>query len=361
MKKIKYLLITLLCIGLCACSSSKTNDENTLYLLNWGDYINPDLLTKFEDEYNVKVVMTEVESNEAMYEQIKTGRTKFDIAIPSDYMIDQLAKEKLIIDLDTKKIPNYNKDNFNNLALNVGIKSNDYVPYFNGTIGIMYNTSNIKDIKSIVEKYGWKVLFDSKLLPNAKIGMYNSSRDAFAAAELNLGINVNTTNDSELNKAYNLLKNMNYSMYGDDQLKKNVVTGNLDLALVYSGDYFEELIVAKEEDSDVNFGYYAPSSNNYWLDGMVIPTNAPNKELAYKFINFMLDQDNALSNAEYIGYASPLKSVMSELEKNDDYKFLIDNPYYDPSKIANFKPQTYRYLGLDYMSKLEELFTKSKE
>jgi spermidine/putrescine-binding protein len=353
------IIVSLLLVG--CSSSSSTNDGKTLYLLNWGDYINPDLISKFEEENDIKVVMNEVESNEAMYEQIKSGRTKFDIAIPSDYMIDQLAQEKLIIDIDTTKIKNYHQSDFNNNALNIGINNNDYIPYFNGTLGIMYSTKNIKNIKELIEKNEWKVLFDNKIIPQAKIGMYNSSRDAFAAAELMLGLDLNTTNQDDLNKAYSALNKMKYAQYGDDQLKKNIVTGNLDLSLVYSGDYFEELIVAQEEGRPLDFGYYAPQSNNYWLDGMVIPYNSQNNELALKFINFMLDKNNALENARYIGYASPLKSVMNQLVSDQKDPYLSNNPYYDPSKINNFKPQSYKFLGLDYMSKLEELFTKSKE
>ncbi|MDF9867142.1 spermidine/putrescine transport system substrate-binding protein [Bacilli bacterium PM5-3] len=359
MKKITNLfLISLFLFILSSCGVNTANES--LYILNWGDYINYDLITKFEEENDVEVIITEVESNEAMYEQIKMNRTSFDIAIPSDYMIDQLAQENLIKEIEFDKLKKYNKNNFSKLALKHGPKSGDYIPYFNGTLGIMYNTKNIKNIETTIKKYGWEVLFDKNILPDAKIGMYNSSRDAFAASLMKNKISINTKDKNDLDVAYKSLKEMSYTSYGDDNLKKNVVTGNLDLALVYSGDYYEELIVATDEENDINFSYYAPSTNNYWLDGMVIPKDSKNYELAHKFIDFMLEKENAISNAEYIGYASPLTNVMDYLRSDSEYDYLTSNPYYDPSMIKGLNAESFKFLGVDYMISLEELFTKSK-
>lgn len=348
-------MIMIMSIG---CS---VNDENTsLYLLNWGDYINYDLLEEFEEKYDVEIIISEVESNEAMYEQIKMNRTSFDIAFPSDYMIDQLEHENLLKPIMFDQLKNYDKDMFTKISLDNGPNAKNYIPYFNGTIGIMYSTKNIKNIDKLIEKHGWNVLFDDSLIPNAKRGMYNSSRDAFAAALFQLGYSVNTQDSKELEEAANLLKANEYTMYGDDNLKKNIVTGNLDFALVYSGDFFEELIVADEEGSDVNFDFYTPKNTNYWLDGMVIPKDSKNYELAHKFLDFMLEKETALENATYIGYASTIKSVMTSLEADEDYAFLINHPFYDPATIKGLKPEAYQFLGLDHMVKLEELFVKSK-
>lgn len=355
-KTIKLLTIIPLFFFITGCG---TNNK-VLYLLNWGDYINYDLLDQFEKENDVEVVITEVESNEAMYEQIKHNRTSFDVAFPSDYMIEQLDHDKLLKSIDFKKLSNYKEANISRLARDFGPRSKNYIPYFNGTIGLMYNTNKIKNIKSIVEKNGWNVLFNHSLLPQAKIGMYNSSRDAFAAALLNRHQNVNTTNPKILLQAENDLQKMNYTIFGDDNLKKGVATGNLDLALVYSGDYFEELIVAHDEEKKANFGYYTPNNTNYWLDGIVIPKHSQNYELAHKFINFMLEPKNSLSNVKYVGYATPQENVMELLRKDKNFAFLTDNYFYDPATIKGLKPAAYRYLGLDYMSKLEEMFANAK-
>lgn len=355
-KKIGIILLTFLFIT--ACSSS--NNSNTLFLLNWGDYIDEDLVNKFEKENNVEVVMVDAESNESMYEQIKMNRTSFDIAIPSDYMIDQLDHENLIKEIDHSRLKNFNASNVYDITKKYGPDFNKYIPYFNGTLGIMYSNKNIKNIEQVIKDNGWKVLFDNSLLPNAKIGMYSSSRDAFAAALLSLDYSINTTNDKELKQAFNLLKDTSYNTYGDDNLKKNIVMGNLDLALVYSGDFYEELIVANEEDNDVNFSFYAPDNNNYWIDGMVIPKNSKNTELAYKFIDFMLNPDNNLDNALYVGYPVPYKSVMDLMKQDKEVDYLTSNPYYNPALIPHLKPQTFKFLGFDYMVKLEELFAESK-
>lgn len=355
-KLIKILFIIPLLFMLSGCGKN----NKVLYILNWGDYINYALLDQFEVQNNVEVVITEVESNEAMYEQIKHNRTSFDIAFPSDYMIEQLDHDKLLKPIAFKKLKNYDSKQISRLAKDYGPKSDKYVPYFNGTIGIMYNNTKIKNIEQIVKKNGWNVLFDHSLMPKAKIGMYNSSRDAFAAALLNRNQNVNTTNPKLLNQAQDDLQKMNYSIFGDDNLKKGVATNNLDLALVYSGDYFEELIVAHDEKKKVNFGYYTPKNTNYWLDGIVIPKHAQNYDLALKFIDFMLDAKNSLSNVKYVGYATPQNNVMKLLRKDRNFAFLTNNYFYDPLTIKGLRPQSYRYLGLEYMSNLEERFANAK-
>ena len=356
--KINLLIILPLLLLLVSCNTNTKN--KSLYILNWGDYINYDLLTKFEKKYNVEVIISEVESNEAMYEQIKMNRTSFDIAIPSDYMIDQLEQEHLLKPIDFSLLKNYHRDMFTDIALEHAPASKNYIPYFNGTIGIMYNKDHIKDIQKVIEQNDWGVLFNKSLLKNARVGMYNSSRDAFASALLYNNYSINTTDERELNTAYQSLKSFNYTMYGDDNLKRNIVTGNLDLSLVYSGDFYEELIVATDEGKPINFGYFVPERTNYWQDGLVIPKDSKNYELAHKFIDFMLEDDNAIENAVYIGYASPLKSVMSYLRSNSEFDFLTNDPFYDPATIKNLQAESFKFLGVDYMVKLEELFTKSK-
>lgn len=359
MKIIKYLIGLLVVIFLIAgINISDTN--NNLYVLNWGDYIDQELITAFEKEYGVKVLMSEVESNEAMYEQIKTNRTSFDIAIPSDYMIEQLEDEHLLQNIDYSKLENYNKDMFNNLSVQYGPKTSNYIPYFNGTIGIMYSTKNIPNIQEVIEKEGWNVFFDSGLLENAKVAMYNSSRDAFAVSMFYNNLDIDSTNINDLQKAANSLSHMKYSEFGDDNLKSQVVSGNIDVALVYSGDYYLELTTATDEEREIDFKYYVPKTTNYWVDGMVIPKQSKNTDLAYKFIDFMLNEDNALQNTQYIGYASPQIKVMDNLKEDEEYDYIMSDPYFDPMTIEGLNPQPYHFLGFDYMSTLEEMFSKIK-
>jgi len=257
-------------------------------------------------------------------------------------------------------LSNWNPANLNHLVLEHGPNSDKYIPYFNGTIGIMYSTKNIPNMGELVAQHGWDILFDNSILPNAKIGMYNSSRDAFAAALLKLGYDINTTDQTQLEAAFQLLSTTNFAMYGDDNLKRNVGTGNLDLALVYSGDFFDELYAAIEDNREVTFGFYTPLNTNYWMDGMVIPTTSRNVELAHKFLNFMLDEDNAVENAAYVGYASPFTNVMNALREDEEMADFFENPFYDPASIEGLNAQSFHFLGLDYMVDLESMFIRSK-
>ncbi|MGL4382557.1 MAG: ABC transporter substrate-binding protein, partial [Bacilli bacterium] len=141
MNKVISLISLIIILSLSGCNTK----VERLFLLNWGDYINPDLLEEFENKYQVEVVLTEVESNEAMYEQLKLNRTSFDLAFPSDYMIQQMDQDGLLDDIDFSRLKNYNSNDFNHLSKTYGAQSNKYIPYFNGTIGLMYNTSNFSN------------------------------------------------------------------------------------------------------------------------------------------------------------------------------------------------------------------------
>jgi len=359
MKKIKLALLSVFVLVLSACGGNA--DENTLFVMNWGDYISDDVISRFEQEYGVTVVLSEVESNEAMFEQIRTNRTNFDIAVPSDYMIEQLDQNGLLNPIDFSLVPNFNPDNLNHLVREHGPNSDKFIPYFNGTIGIMYSTRNHPDMGDIVRENGWTALFNQAVLPpGTRVGMYNSSRDAFAAALLKEGYSINTTDPAELNFAFHLLHNMNFAMYGDDNLKRNIGTGNLDLALVYSGDFFDELYAAIEDGRQVTFGFYTPLDTNYWIDGFVIPTTSRNLPLAHKFLNFMMDEENAVENAGYVGYASPFTNVMDALREDEEMADFFENPFFDPAAIEGLRPQSFHFLGLEYMMDLESRFIQSK-
>ena len=347
------LMAATLVITLTACKS----DKETLYVLNWGEYMDPDLVEQFEDEYDVNVVYDEVGSNEEMEVRIKSGTTSYDIAFPSDYMIDKLRQQDLLHEIDRDKLTGLDdvsiKPEVAGLTAGKGFDPY-FIPYFWGTIGIMYNTTNVVE----EDLTGWDVLFDTE--STYKVGMYNSARDAAAVALLYLGYkDVNSNDETELQEAEDALRAMSYDVVEEDNLKNLVVSGNLDMALVYSGDYFDQLYVAEEDELEVNFGYFVPDTTNVWVDGFVIPTTAQNVDLAHEFINFFLNEDVSAQNADWVGYAPVLTEVFDLLTDPDgDYGYDYDN--YDPYP-AGANRVIYEYISDDRFERLNELLDAAKE
>jgi spermidine/putrescine-binding protein len=329
MKKVMMVCLFLLgTLALMGCSS-----KPKLYVLNWGDYIDEDLIDAFEDTYGVKVVYRQVGSNEEMATLLQAGSSKYDIAVPSDYMIDKLKTLNLIQPIDFSLLTNWNDltviPELFNLYESMGFA--DYVvPYAWGTIGILYNTDKA-GLQALIEAEGWAAMFEYG--DTYKVGMYDSPRDAVGAALLYSGFNVNSEIESELLAAENALKAGKFKAWGEDNLKSLVIQGTLDMALVYSGDYFSEYYLALEDQVRINFDYFVPETTNVWVDGMVIPTVSQNIELAHQFIDFFLVYDHALQNSDYIGYAPCFAEIYDTMVNDSDYgyDFATFNPYPDGS------------------------------
>ncbi len=334
-----------------------------LYVLSWGQYMNLDVVKEFEEEFGVKVVISQATSNESMHNKIQTRAGKYDIVVPSDYMIERMIQDELILELDYSKIPNYNYDNFDH-HLNE-IREESYsenfkyaVPYFWGTLGIMYNKSKA-GVKELVEANSWAVLFDKAIIPSGvSVGMYDSSRDAVSAALMYLDKDINTTDDADFALAQAALENFTYSQWGTDDLKDDVSNKNLDIALVYSGDFFDSLYFALENDIQVTFDMFVDQEkNNVWFDAMVIPVTATKIDLAHEFINFFLDPENALENAKEIGYCPPLAAVYAEIKLDEEIGEIVNHPAYYP---GNVNGQIYRYLGSEVALKMDNILNKAK-
>jgi len=357
MKKfIIVISLLLLMLSLTGCQ-----EETTLYVLNWGDYVNQDVIDSFSAEFGVNVVLEEVDSNEAMYEKIKSGNTNYDIAIPSDYMIERLIEENLIKELDKTKMPNFEDGIFEPAVYELMTKAgiNKYaVPYFYGSIGLMYRN----DMEEYVKEHGFGVLFDKTTTPDdTRIGMYNSSRDSVASALLYLDYDVNTMDENKLNEAEELLSNMDYQVWGDDNLKTEIVAGNLDIALVYSGDYFDSFYIALEEEADIEFNYMTPKHTNIWVDAMVVPNLSHNSELAYEFINYFINPENALTNVEYVGYTPVITEVYETMVEDNEWDDITKNIYFrDIYYQDGFSGQMYTHTNLDHYQVLEEIMMRAK-
>lgn len=355
MKKVLAVMLLALVSVLSLNTETVESAVDELVVLNWGEYMDPELIERFETEFGVTVVYQEVGSNEEMETKILSGTADYDIAIPSDYMIDKLRQQNLLNTIDFTKLTSLDNVSIRQAVLDLysdGEYSDYMVPYFYGTIGIMYNTDTVTE----ADLTGFDVLFDPDT--EYKVGMYDSSRDAVAAALLSLGYSVNSNVTSELDEAEALLKNANFTIWGEDNLKAQVIQGNLDMALVYSGDYFDELYVAEEEGTEINFAYYVPETTNIWVDAFVIPTTSTNTDLAHDFINFFLQEDVAEQNADWVGYAPVLEEVFQTLTDPDgDYGYDYDN--YDPSPIGASR-ELYQFVSDERFSRLNEILNNAK-
>lgn len=361
MKKIISIAFAILSIII--FSSCSYYDE--LIILNWQDYLSADLITKFEEENNCIVTELTTSSNENMYNDILNRRVPYDLVIPSDYMIDKLYKNGLLKEIDFSKLENYSSDMF---VKELSILMNDeqnrhyknyYIPYFWGSLGIMYSTKNIPNIEEIVKEYGWAVFFEDVLPANTKVAMYDSSRDAFAAAELYLGYSLNTKDEEKLNECANLIASRKFSKWGTDDLKIDVSAGNTDIALVYSGDFFDAYYADVELGKDIDYGIYAPMNNNVFYDGLVIPITSEETELAYKFIDFILDEENNYINTEAIGYCPTLQSVYDEIFSSEDWEDVTSIDAYNPALILQNETghaEVYLDLGDETYRIIENLY-----
>lgn len=290
--------------------NSKKYAGQTLHVYNWGEYTGENLISNFEEKTGAKVVMDIFDSNEQMYIKIANGES-YDVIVPSDYMIERLINEKLIQKLDRSKL-----DCLDLLAK--GVKGlpydphNEYsVPYFWGTVGITYDKTKVS--QEDLDKEGYNIFLDQKYKGN--IYLYDSERDSFMMALKALGYSMNTTNQNELNEAYQWLINCVNTMQPEivtDEIIDNMAQGRKALGLMYSGD------AAYVMSENKNMGFYMPKEGtNLWSDAMVIPKNAKNVPLAHEFINYVTSYEGAYDNSSYVGYTSSNKEVLKELASTD--------------------------------------------
>lgn len=333
MKKIrKIIAIALIGIfSIAAFSGCGSKDSSkVLNIYNVGDYIDEDLLTKFEKESGIKIVYEKYDTNEIMYQKIKSGGSKYDLVFPSDYMIEKMIKENLLQKLDYNNIPNYKNIDEKFKKQPYDPKDQYSVPYFWGTFGILYNKEMVKDPVD-----SWDILWNEKY--KGQIFMLDSVRDTMGIALMKLGYSQNSTNENELKKAKDeLIKQRPLVLaYGNDDIKDRLLGGEGAMGIVYSGD----AITLMEKDK--NLAYAIPKTGtNKWIDAMCVPVGAENQKEAEQFINFMLDPENAKQNIDYINYSTPNKEALELLE--DEVK---KNPVAYPSDDIINKSEFFKDLG----------------
>lgn len=295
--------------------------SNVLKLYLPGEYLGENVISDFEKQYGVRVIVENFDSNEMMYTKLMAG-DRYDVIIPSDYMIERLMNEDFLQPLDKSMIPNM--ENMSDAVLGMSYDpDNTYsIPYFWGSVGLVYNHENVDP--AVIESEGWEVLRNTDYAGH--IYIYDSERDSFMMAFKALGYSMNTEDPNEINDANEWLLQMNNTMspvYVTDEVIDGMMNGYKDIAVVYSGD----AAVVLDENEDMSF--YMPSQGtNIWCDAMVIPANAENPKLAHEFINYMLTYEAAFDNTETVGYTSPNAEVFEEMTSSED--LYADNAAYLP-------------------------------
>ena len=285
--------------------------SNVLKLYLPGEYLGENVISDFEKQYGVRVIVENFDSNEMMYTKLMAG-DRYDVIIPSDYMIERLMNEDFLQPLDKSMIPNM--ENMSDAVLGMSYDpDNTYsIPYFWGSVGLVYNHENVDP--AVIESEGWEALRNTDYAGH--IYIYDSERDSFMMAFKALGYSMNTEDPNEINDAYEWLLQMNNTMspvYVTDEVIDGMMNGYKDIAVVYSGD----AAVVLDENEDMSF--YMPSQGtNIWCDAMVIPANAENPKLAHEFINYMLTYEAAFDNTETVGYTSPNAEVFEEMTTSED-------------------------------------------
>ena len=315
-----FVLTSLLSMSLfVGCGNSNIGENGTIYFYNCGDYIDEDLLSQFQKETGIKVDYSTYDTNEIMYQKLKSSPGSYDLVIPSDYMIEKMIKEDMVEKIDFNNIPNYEYigDEYKNLSYD---PNNEYsVPYMWGTIGIVYNPDIVTEPVN-----SWDILWDTKY-NNKQLIMFDSMRDTLAIGLKKLGYSINSTNPDEISAATDELIKQKQTMdplYYVDEVKDKMINEEAAIAPVWSGD--ATYIISQNP----KLKFVVPDEgSNKWFDAMVIPKGAKNKENAEKLINFLCDPENALQNVEYIQYSTPNTGAYELLDdsvKNDPGSYPSD-------------------------------------
>ncbi|CAH1854179.1 ABC transporter substrate-binding protein [Convivina intestini] len=325
---------------------NQQHSDKVLDFYNWGDYIDPDLLVKFTKETGYQVNYNTFDSNEAMFTKIKQGGTSYDLTVPSDYTVNKMIHANLLEPLDYNRLVGMN--NYYPRLLNQTFDPhNRYsIPYFWGTLGILYN----KKVVSASSVAHWNNLWDSKF--KDQILLVDSARDILGMTLISQDKSMNDRSTADLAAAQGKLTSLmpNVKAIVADELKMYMAQGEANIGITYSGEAAQAM--AKNPD----LAYQVPSEgSNEWFDNFVIPRNARHKDAAYAFINFMNQPQNAAQNAKYIGYATPNQRAYELLPQS-----VQNNRQFYPSQVTLDKLEVYQNLGQKWTEKYNDAFLEFK-
>ena len=329
-------------------SAAVTKGSGKVIVYNWGEYIDPEVLDMFEEETGIKVVYEEFETNEIMYPKVSAGGVAYDVVCPSDYMIDKMIQNDLLAEINWDNVPNISNigDTYMKWAGEFDPGNKYSVPYCWGTVGILYNKTMVNG-----EIDSWDVLWDEQYKDN--ILMQDSVRDALMVALKRAGYSQNTTNEEELKEATDALIEQKplVQAYVIDQVRDKMIGEEAAIGVIYSG----EAIYTQRENE--NLEYVIPKEgSNVWIDAWVIPKNAPNKENAEAFINYMCRPDIALMNFDYITYSTPNEAARELIEDEDIRNSTIAFP--TDEMLENC--ETFLYLGDEAENMYADYWNKVK-
>ena len=346
MKFIKFSLIFIICLLLlCSCGNNENGEEKptlkvvNLNVYNWGEYISDeddeecglfDVNAAFEEYFNenlaqkygfqIKVNYSTYATNEDMYAKLTNSAVAYDIVIPSDYMIQKMIANEMLLEIDTSKLSNYSNidEAFKGLAYDPANKYS--VPYTYGMVGIIYNAEFIDEAD--VADESWELLWSKKYA--GKILQFNNPRDAFATAMYWKGLDINSHDYSIWEQALELLKEQKPLLQGyvNDEIFNKMKGASAYIAPYFAGDF----LTMAADNEDLRF-YYPREGTNYFVDAMCIPKTSKHPEIAHEYINYMIGVEAATANALYIGYASPNKAVVESEYYQDmlSYNYDTDN------------------------------------
>ena len=342
--------VVILLAGSIGLIATTRQDKVTLNVMNWGQYIADgsdgtlDIIAAFEEAYPyIDVNYSEYASNEELYSKLSTGGLTVDVIIPSDYMIARMIQENMLQKLDFDNIPNYANvlETYKNQAYD---PENAYsVPYTWGTVGIIYNSKMVDE----ADVTGWELLWNEKYA--GQILMFDNSRDAFGIAQYKLGVDVNTTDKTQLQQCANELSKQRplVQQYVMDQVYEKMIQNNAAIAPYYAGD----AMMMMAENADLRFYLPEDQGFNLFIDAMCVPTCAENKAEAELFIDFMCRPEISGANMDYICYGSPIDGARDHMDEA-----LANDPVVYPPEQVLKNGTSYAFLPEEITRFVENLF-----
>lgn len=333
-------LIFAVVLSLFAAACSKTEEKAELHLYSWEDYIDPELLEQFEKEYNCKVKLETFASNEQMYAKLKNGASGYDVVVPSSYMAKVMYEQKMLEELDLAQLPNMKK--YYDKTFDVLNMDKDHVytaPYFISFTGIGYDASKVKDFEPT-----WK-MFEREDL-KGKTSLLDDHREVLGAALKSLGYDVNTVDEKQLDEAVALARKwkQNIAKFGVDDSRQNLADGSFFLIQTYSGDLLQNAV------DNENLKFVIPrEGSTVTFDNLCILKNSKQKDLAYKFINFLYENENAAKNMDYVMYRMPHTEAVKSVDES-----IRDH------ELFNIKPEVFKLCTpLDDLGENQKLYSEA--